>query len=434
MKKTKLKLEARWDKNVVPANEPRKRGLLIELTGTADEKLVERRGINLALSIDRSGSMGTRNMEAAKKAAIGVVSSLTEMDVLSVVDFDTTVTVLVDGLAMTPDGRATAIDAIGSLFARGSTALGAGWFEAGRCASMIVDRTDFKTGHIILLSDGRANSGITNPSELAMHAAELADRGITTSTVGIGAGYSPLQLEALAEGGRGRLHDAEGGTEIIEVIMGELGETRSIVGTNVQMTLRWPSMLRVELLANFETTSTGNGMVVQLGQLVNGSPRAVPLLIDVPALPAGEVLEIEAVAEGRHPNNNKPLKSVAMTTRLKVVPPEASFGVARDIEVADRISRLWESTTVLDAMRMNERGDFAGAEHLVRDANDSLIPFAAGTNAERAIMRNIRVATSRVSEQWDGRSKREAMIAAKKFSKGERDHRSAPRGDWSDHL
>ena len=124
MKKAKLKLKVRWDKNVVPANEPRKRGLLIELTGTADEKVVERRAMNIALAIDRSGSMGNRNMEAAKEAAIGVVSSLTEMDVLSVVDFDTEVTTLVDGSAMTPKGKAMAIDAIGSLSARGCTALG----------------------------------------------------------------------------------------------------------------------------------------------------------------------------------------------------------------------------------------------------------------------------------------------------------------------
>jgi hypothetical protein len=44
------------------------------------------------------------------------------------------------------------------------------------------------------------------------------------------------------------------------------------------------------------------------------------------------------------------------------------------------------------------------------------------------------VAEDKVSRPWGGRSKRESMIAAKKFSKGERDHRSEDKGDWSDHL
>ena len=434
MKKAKLKLKVRWDKNVVPANEPRKRGLLIELTGTADEKVVERRAMNIALAIDRSGSMGNRNMEAAKEAAIGVVSSLTEMDVLSVVDFDTEVTTLVEGSAMTPKGKAMAINAIGSLSARGGTALGAGWYEAGVCASKVIDRTNIKTGHIVLLSDGEANSGIVDPREFWKHAAELADRGITSSTVGVGPHYSPLQLEALAEGGRGQMHDAEGGAEIVEVIMGELGETRSIVASGVELILRWPSVLRAELMANFDSTNEGNGMVIQLGHLVNGSPRTVPLLIDVPALPLGEVLEIEAIAEGRRLKNNKPLKSVKTTTGLKVVRPDESLGVARDIEVAERIARLWESTTVLDAMRLNERGDFAGAENLVCAVEDCLGSFSEGTSAEHSIKRNIQGAKARVSKQWDGRSKRASMSAARKFSRSEREHRSGSDKDWSDHL
>ena len=434
MKKTKLKLKARWDKNVVPAGEPRKRGLLIELTGTADQKVVERRGMNIALSIDRSGSMGTRNMEAAKEAAIGVVTSLTEMDFLSVVDFDTDVSVLVNGAPMTPSGKASAVAAISSLDARGCTALAAGWFEAGRCASRVIDRTDLKTGHIVLLSDGQANSGITDPGELAKHAAELAERGITTSTVGIGAGYSPLQLEALAEGGRGQLHDAEGGAEIIEVIMGELGETRSIVASDVQLTVRWPSSLRAELMANFDTTSIGNGMIVQLGQLVNGLPRTVPLIVDVPALPVGEVLEIEAIVEGRRPKDHKPLKSVAKSTGVNVVTPDESSGIARDLEVAERIARLWESTTVLSAMRLNEVGDYAGAENLVRDADAELMPFAAGTNAEHAIRSNMESATQLVSRQWDGRSKRSSMAAARKFSRSESEHRPDSSRDWSKNV
>ena len=218
--KKEITLDASWDKNVVPAGRRRKRGLLIELTGKAKKSQSKKdQGINLALVIDRSGSMATRNMEAAKAAAIGVVNNLGENDVLSVVDFDTQISVLAKGLSMTASGKREAILKIAELHSRGGTAMAAGWFEGGRCAADVIDRTDFNTGHIVLLSDGHANQGMTDPRELMQHATELASRGITTSTVGIGDNYSPLQLDALAEGGQGRLHDAEGGHEIVEVIM-----------------------------------------------------------------------------------------------------------------------------------------------------------------------------------------------------------------------
>ena len=88
----------------------------------------------------------------------------------------------------------------------------------------------------------------------------------------------------------------------------------------------------------------------------------------------------------------------------------------------------------LEAMRMNERGDFAGAARMVREAGPALEAFSAGTPAEDIIRHNLRRVEDKVRRRWDGRSKRESMIAAKKLSKGERDHRSTPRGDWSDHL
>ena len=49
--------------------------------------------------------------------------------------------------------------------------------------------------------------------------------------------------------------------------------------------------------------------------------------------------------------------------------------------------------------------------------------FAADLDSLSDISSNLRAAEERVSRAWDGRSKRDAMIAAKKFTKSERDHR-----------
>ena len=434
-KKSKMLLEATWDKSVVPAGRPRKRGLLIELIGHAKEaKQKNADGVNLALVIDRSGSMATRNMEAAKDAAIGVVKSLGEHDVLSIIDFDTQISVLVKGLKMTSSGKREAKSKIRTLHSRGGTALAAGWFEGAKCVADVIDRSEFNTGHIVLLSDGHANQGMTNPRELLQHAEEIASRGITTSTVGIGDGYSPLQLDALAEGWRGRLHDAEGGHEIVEVIMGELGEARAVVATNVAVTIRWSESTRGELLARYETDNRRSSMTVHVGQLISGVTRTLPLLFDVPGLPAGDVVDVEIVVEGRKPKSGKAIDAKVLTTRLTVLPQAESEMADRNREVAERIARLWESTVGFDAMRLNEAGDFIGAQNVVTGVFDDLVAYSAGTDAQQDISSSLRMAERKVSQQWDGRSKRESMIAAKKFSKGEQDHRSSPRGKWSDHI
>ena len=293
---------------------------------------------------------------------------------------------------------------------------------------------NFKVGHVVLLSDGNANEGIVDPVSLRSHADEMASRGVTTSTVGVGNGYSPLQLEALSEGGLGRLHDAGTPEEMIETILGELGEVVSVVGSNVEVYLRWPAELRVESLADYRKTVDGNSMTVRLGQLLGGSRRTLPLMIDVPALPAGEVLTIGIEVSGQDPDSGGGLQTVVASTKLTVLPPDEAATVARNNHVAERIARLWESTLGLDAMRLNEQGDFAGASGLVRDVGEVLACYSIGTSAEKSIRRNLQAAEHKVRSRWDGRSKRESMIAAKKFSKGERDHRSDPKGNWNDHL
>ena len=431
--KKDINVTLQWDKDVVPANESRQRGLLVDINAIG-EVIKKERAVNLALVIDRSGSMRGGRVEAAKAAAIGVVERLGEEDVLSVIDFDDKVTTLVNGLSMDSRGQREAVQAINTLRARGTTDLAGGWFEGARAAAQAMEETNFANGHVVLLSDGHANVGIQDPVALQRHASEMASRGITTSTVGVGDGYSPLQLEALSEGGLGRLHDAANPEEIVETILGELGEVRSIIATDAELRLEWPAALDAELLSNFDTLRTRNSMTVRIGHLLAGATRSVPVLFHVPRLPSGEVLEVTATLEGKDPETNTWISPEGGRTTLRVVPPEESRAVQRDYGIAGRIALLWESTLGLDAMRLNERGDFAAARHMVRDAGETLSMFAAGTDAEIDIRRNLHRAAERVSRYWDGRSKREAMIAAKKFSKGERDHRSNRRGDWSEQL
>jgi hypothetical protein len=175
-------------------------------------------------------------------------------------------------------------------------------------------------------------------------------------------------------------------------------------------------------------------MTIRLGQLVGGSRRTLPFMIDAPALPEGEVLKLDAVIEGMDPDTGKRIEAITIQTVLTVVPPADARAAERNRRVAERIARLWENTLGLDAMRLNERGDYAAARQLLDDLGGLVSNFAVGTGAEHEIQRRLHSVADRVTRNWDGRSKRAAMTAAKKFSKNERDHRSGSWDDYGDHL
>ena len=220
--KRKIQVQARWDKDVIPAGESSTRHLLLEVIAPEQEETgLEKSPVNLALVIDRSGSMGHGSLEAACQAARSIAESLEETDRLSIVTFDHQAEVLLEALAMDAEGRRLATEGISRIHTGGCTDLSRGWFEGARCVANLIDTGEASEGRVLILSDGHANEGICDPVALLEHAREMAQRGVMTSAVGIGAGYSPLQLDALAEGGRGRLHDAESPQDIVDVVTGE---------------------------------------------------------------------------------------------------------------------------------------------------------------------------------------------------------------------
>ena len=146
--------------------------------------------LNLALVIDASGSMQGYPLQAACNTAIELVKMLHSGDYLSIVSFANDFITHLDSTRMDEEGKWEAERRILQIASRGATDLAGGWFEGARLLTGVMEEDPSLSNHIILLSDGHANRGILEPDILATHAGEMRDRGIYTTTVGIGDDYS----------------------------------------------------------------------------------------------------------------------------------------------------------------------------------------------------------------------------------------------------
>jgi Ca-activated chloride channel homolog len=156
------------------------------------------KALNLAVVIDRSGSMKGEKIGAAKKSCIDILSRLGQEDLLTVVTFDDEARVVADPQMSRAEAK-TRIEAIDS---DGQTNLSLGWYLG--LSELQTHGTSDHNSRLFLLSDGQANAGETKRLTLAKEAARSRDLGITTSTIGIGEGFQEDLLEAIATESGGR--------------------------------------------------------------------------------------------------------------------------------------------------------------------------------------------------------------------------------------
>ena len=168
------------------------------LVTVAGEMPVSRAPINVALVLDRSGSMDGSPLEAAKAAAERFAECLGPGDRLAVVNSDDDVKTLFSGPGGGPDAR----DLIRAIRTGGSTNLSGGWLEGRK---LVVEGKLEGTNRVVLFTDGQANRGITEPARLAGLAGGTSRDGVSTSCLGFGPGFNEELLRGMADGLAGRV-------------------------------------------------------------------------------------------------------------------------------------------------------------------------------------------------------------------------------------
>ncbi len=353
--------------------------LIVQITPPAPAQQSNRPPINLGLVIDRSGSMADANkMDYACQAARYAVQQLQGSDRVSIVIFDDAIEVLVP---TTPAlDKCSITHQIDRIRPGGSTNLHGGWLEGGVQVSHHLKPSQLN--RVIVLSDGLANVGETNPDVICSDVHGLAKRGVSTSTMGLGDDYNEDLLEAMAASGDGNYYYIKSPNQLPDIFQTELQGLIATFGHKVSLGIQPAN--GVELLDVFndmEKTAHGN---YQLPNLMMGNSVQVVLRLKVPPMPHSKPLCQFRLAWDSPDTEARQV--VQVPYQLPVVNQAALAEFSFNAEVQQQVAQLIAARAKQEAVLYADAGDLASAYRSLDNAKLDVLeaPNCDSLNLEMA--------------------------------------------------
>ncbi|MDL1985373.1 MAG: VWA domain-containing protein [Deltaproteobacteria bacterium] len=283
-----VKCRVETDRRLLPADETQNIIVKVTLDALKPAETTSRPAVNLAIVLDRSGSMTGQKLEKAKKAAIEALRRLGKQDIFSVIIYDHNVETIVPAQ---PAHNTEWIEAkIRQIQAGGNTALFGGVSQG---ASEIRKNIGGEYVHrIILLSDGIANVGPSTPEDLGRLGAALIKEAISVTTVGVGTDYNEDLMARLSQNSDGNSYFVESSRDLPRIFAAELGDVLNVVAKKVHVIIECPEGITPVKIIGRDGRIKGRSVELSMNQLYGGQEKYALVEIQLRGGKNGQEMEI----------------------------------------------------------------------------------------------------------------------------------------------
>lgn len=339
--------------------------LRLSLKTLAAGKRHDRPPINVAIVIDRSGSMAGERLAAAKKGAHAALDRLAKDDIVSLVSYNHQVEVDHPAGEIGSDRRKIE-RVIDDLVSSGTTALYAGVKEGGQQVKLF--RSDLQVNRVVLLSDGLANVGPSSPAELAELGRDLASKGISVSTIGLGLEYNEDLMQRLAAASDGNHAFVERPSDLAEIFDREFGDALSVAARDIIIQIECKSGFTPKRVLGRDAEISGGRVTLKLNQLPSDTERYVVVELDAPgaglSLGDGEVADVDVGYLDLDKGARAEAKA-AVKARFTEDAKEAEASINKG--VMSQVTEQIATENSEKAVELRDAGDVAAARKVLED-------------------------------------------------------------------
>ena len=419
-----LTLRARPERRLIRPHGS-KRHIVFTVAAPQVERSIHR-PLTLALVLDRSGSMSGTPLDMAKAVATRLVNDLAPRDQVCVVAFDDAMTTIHPLAHATAEVKATIATQLSAIVAGNSTALHEGWLTG---CKLIVDETVNYTriAHVLLLTDGQANVGMTQPLEIARQVAELRERGnIGTDTYGLGEGYNQDLLGPMAMAGEGQFTHLRTPTDLEGAFRGVVENLRRSVATRVRLEIGADPKVEAKVISAFwqrDEHESEARWSVGLGELAGGDERPIAARFAFPGLDDAPHQTVRARLVWKDERGDDHA-TAWVETRFTFASDEACTEEPRDAEVMRRVGLTRADRIKERASMLSDAGDSFGAANIVDRFLEDLKALAAHDPVIAAELDEmLRMSEDIKGKRFNKTSSKEAYFQAHRRLASQKDYR-----------
>ncbi len=232
----------------------------------------KRKPLNVSFVVDRSGSMEGAKLDYTKQAVAFALRHLEPVDVVSLVAFDDEIKLAIS--AEPAQDKDLMIQAVKKLQSGGCTNLSGGLLKG--VSEVKKNLSKEYINRVVLLTDGLANQGITDPKQLVKKVQAIKNQHISVSAMGVGADFAEDLLVEMAEAGSGNFYFIANPDQIPEIFRQELEGLLSITGQNLELAVTPAHQVKLQAVLGYQP-SWGSTAKFNLPDIYHGDIKTVLL-------------------------------------------------------------------------------------------------------------------------------------------------------------
>jgi Ca-activated chloride channel homolog len=358
-------LTCKWAKSKMECKEGLNH-LSVEITPTPPATL-DNKTVAILLVIDRSGSMSsaaenTRSKEGTpsklhfvKDAAEKLVDLMRDGDQLGVISFDHIARIEYPLTPLSREERFVLKDRIRRIRPGGTTNVSDGLEQGYRQISKEL----YQTHHVkmVLLSDGKANNGITEIDDLCSIVNGYRNEGLSISTIGVGVSYNSFFMESIATSSGGMFYHLDSMNKLESILTTELETLATLTMKQAKLTLQMPTNIhRKKNLNDYSEDPSGT---VYIGNVFEEQELLFEIFTDDIGASIGTI-PIEVILEFQDYQGTNQRNTINLC--LELVDEDDMDNLIIDQEVVESVKSLMESKIKRETIRHFEDGNIGALQ------------------------------------------------------------------------